>query len=140
MEHHQRILRFPEVFGVRLGKTAVYPAEVCDIFPGQVYKKKLDGRDTTEFLKLSTSKPKVRLSDIRKAVSGQVRGSHNLCSGLLLIAAVQFLGYANSPYMQQAGMTVSDQPMQVNGRLLPPPRVVYNAMSEVSLIYSANTW
>ena len=69
-------LRYPEAFGIRSGKSAVFPAEVCEVFPGQVYKKKLDGQDTTKMLKKTTKKPEERLSDIVKAVDQDVRLFH----------------------------------------------------------------
>jgi eukaryotic translation initiation factor 2C len=62
------------VFGVRVGKDAVFPAEFCTIVPGQVYKKKLNGRDTTTLLGKSTMRPDRRLQDIQQALSRDVSG------------------------------------------------------------------
>lgn len=71
-QHHNVTLKWPEAFGVRTSKTAVFPAEMCTIFPGQVYKKKLDGQDTTELLRMSTAPPRTRISNIQRAVSQNV--------------------------------------------------------------------
>lgn len=67
-------LREPRAFGVRIGRDAVVPAELCEIALGQVYKKKLDPADTTEFLRVSVMKPTERLAAIRNAVEGDVCG------------------------------------------------------------------
>lgn len=111
---------------MRIGKTAVYPAEVCTVFPGQVYKKKLDPRDTAEFLKTSTLKPDIRMREIQDAVDRDVRchlGFHRL--GLLTNNCSQILGYQNSSYMRDAEMTVETRPIQISGRVIRPPSVVY---------------
>ena len=74
-EHHHHIkIRYPQAFGVRIGRSAVYPAEMCTVAPGQVYKKKLEGSDTTKFLNKSTVRPGARIDDIQKAISSNVSG------------------------------------------------------------------
>ncbi|KAI0705837.1 Piwi-domain-containing protein, partial [Cytidiella melzeri] len=104
--HHGKHLQEPRAFGVRIGKDAVYPAEVCKILPGQVYKKKLDPTDMAEFLKLAVLKPQDRMNAIGQAV-------HN------------DLMYTQSPYMSEAGMKVETQPLEINARELKAPVVKY---------------
>ncbi|GJE90868.1 argonaute-like protein [Phanerochaete sordida] len=107
MEHHRYTLRNPHAFGVRANKSAVFPAEVCRIVPGQLYKKKLDGRATSEVIKHTSMRPDVRLDKIKKAVSSDI------------------LAYRNSPFMRDAGMNVDIDPLTVQGRRIEPPAVVY---------------
>lgn len=71
-QHHNIALRFPAMFGVRIGKDAVFPAEICDVIPGQLYRKKLSPEATVTFLKFSTQKPDARLRTIKEAVAGPV--------------------------------------------------------------------
>lgn len=68
---------YPEAFGVRIGRDAVHPAELCEIAPGQVYKKKLNPTDMTTFLQVSVVKPEERLRTICHALdnSGDVSES-----------------------------------------------------------------
>lgn len=60
------------MFGVRIGKDAVFPAEVCEVIPGQLYRKKLSPENTTQFLRFSVQKPHERLMTITNGVNGQV--------------------------------------------------------------------
>lgn len=61
---------------MRIGRDAVFPAEVCEVLPGQVYKKRLDPMDMQEFLKSSVMKPQARMDAIVEAVSGRVSDLH----------------------------------------------------------------
>lgn len=58
--------------GVRVGRTAIIPAEFLEIVPGQLYRKKIPPACQKDFLQFSTQKPHDRLRDIQNAVSGQV--------------------------------------------------------------------
>lgn len=68
-DHHRVRLSHPKAFGVRVSKTAIYPAEVCQIVPAQLYKKTLSGADTTKMMSVSTARPEKRLQDIQQAVA-----------------------------------------------------------------------
>ena len=68
-------LRFPEIFGVRIGRDAVFPAEVCVVERGQLYRKKIPAEIGPEFLKFSTQQPHDKLNTIEAAVSGPVSAS-----------------------------------------------------------------
>lgn len=65
-------LQLPRVFGVRIGRDAIIPAELCEVVPGQLYKKKIPADMGATFLKFATQKPDVRLRLIQDAVSGRV--------------------------------------------------------------------
>ena len=60
------------MFGVKISKNVVFPAEFCEIVPGQFYKKMLGEAQRTELVKHSTKKPDARIRSIREAVAGRV--------------------------------------------------------------------
>ena len=70
--HHNKPLRFPDSFGVRMKNGAIFPAEACSIKPGQRYTKRLSPEDTAAFMQLSVSKPDARLAAIQDAVKTNV--------------------------------------------------------------------
>ncbi|KIP09095.1 hypothetical protein PHLGIDRAFT_116659 [Phlebiopsis gigantea 11061_1 CR5-6] len=106
-DHHRVRLSHPKAFGVRVSKTAIYPAEVCQIVPAQLYKKTLSGADTTKMMSVSTARPEKRLQDIQQAV------------------AEDKMGYKSSPWVLDAEMAIETAPMEAPGRVLNPPNVVY---------------
>ncbi|KAI0934439.1 hypothetical protein AcV5_006280 [Taiwanofungus camphoratus] len=123
LQQHNRRLQYPEIFGVRLSKTAVFPAEVCVVVPGQLYKKKLSPDDTTTFLRFATQKPEERLRLIRESVAG-----HN-----------QIFDYHKSDFMQDAGMVVNPQPIQIRGRVLPTPQILYG-QGQMNIKQKTGAW
>ncbi|KAI0747992.1 Piwi domain-containing protein [Daedaleopsis nitida] len=100
-------VRHPSIVGVRIGKTAVIPAEFCRIVPGQVYRKKVSPDAQKEFLGFATQRPEIRLAAIEKAVRD---GDFD---------------YATSDFMRDAGMNVGMRPIVINGELIPPPPIKY---------------
>jgi eukaryotic translation initiation factor 2C len=76
-------VRFPKIIGVLVSpknaeNPVVYPAEVCQILPGQFYKKKipeeLQGKAVLDF---ATMRPAQRLDLINKGI--EARGSSAKC-------------------------------------------------------------
>ena len=65
-------LQQPNIFGVRIGRDAVIPAELCEVVPGQLYKKKIPADMSATFVKFATQRPDARLRSIQDAVSGKV--------------------------------------------------------------------
>ncbi|CAL1704410.1 unnamed protein product [Somion occarium] len=102
-------LRYSTVFGIQIGKDAVFPAEVCTITPGQLYKKKLSEDQTKSFVSLAVQKPHQRLGSIESAVSGDR----------------QLLDYQQSDFLATAGMVISTRPLEVEGHVLTPPQVLF---------------
>ncbi|KAI0094028.1 Piwi domain-containing protein [Irpex rosettiformis] len=117
--HHHRPIRWPKAFGVRIGKDAVYPAEVCKIISGQIYKKKLDPDDVAKFLESSVMKPPERLAAIERAVRNDLR-------------------YNDSHYMQEAGITVNHTALQITARQLEAPNVLYAGSGPMNV--SGGAW
>ncbi|KAI0646924.1 Piwi domain-containing protein [Trametes meyenii] len=109
-------VRFPRIVGVRVGKTAIFPAEFCEIIPGQLYRKKIPPDAQREFLQFATQKPHERMRDIENSVAGQG----------------QLFDYASSDFMKEAGMEVDTRIMSVRGSVLSPPKIRY-AGSDIPL-------
>lgn len=110
-EKYGYALRYPGMFGVRIGKDAVFPAEVCEVIPGQLYRKKLSPENTTQFLRFSVQKPHERLMTITNGVNGQN----------------QVFDYNNSDVMKTSGMVVDSHPIQIRGRVLNTPQIRYKS-------------
>ena len=66
-------VKHPRIVGVKLGKSAVIPAEFCKVIPGQVYRKKIPVEAQRGFLEFATQKPDVRFRAIEGAVQQGVR-------------------------------------------------------------------
>ncbi|KAF7796477.1 hypothetical protein EIP86_007654 [Pleurotus ostreatoroseus] len=111
-EHHHIMLQYPDAFGVQVGYSdAIFPAEVCEIVTGQRYKKKLSPEDTATFISQTKAKPNEKLRDIMNAVNGRP------------------LDYTRSPWMEDAGLQVSVQPIVATSRVLPAPTIKYGGDS-----------
>ncbi|KAK0240575.1 argonaute-like protein [Armillaria nabsnona] len=113
---HSIDIHFPDAFGIMTsGKNAshpvVYPAELCSILPGQLYKKRLPNHLTSEAVSFATMTPDVRL----KAIMGH--GDN----GRGIVSPIQ--GYKGSKYIQESGMQISMSPLHIRGRMLPTPRI-----------------
>ncbi|KAJ6618325.1 Piwi domain-containing protein [Mycena sp. CBHHK59/15] len=119
-EHFRRAynvrLAHPNTFGVRLsGSSApfpvIVPAELCDVLPGQLYKKRLPVSATTAAVDFATMAPRNRLQTIA--------GGHS--TGV----ASPIQGYMNSEFVRDAGMIIDSQPITLNAKLLAPPAMVF---------------
>ncbi|KAG8958174.1 hypothetical protein FRC00_002972, partial [Tulasnella sp. 408] len=89
----------------KLGKTAWVPMELCDVVQGQFYRKTLTPDQTKHMVEFSTPKPEDRLRNIRNGL--------------------QYLGYGNSPYLQDFGINVDPNLITIKGRILPTPTLLY---------------
>lgn len=57
---------------MRLGRSAIIPAEFCEIVEGQLFKRKIPADIQKKFLAFATQRPEHRLRAIQKAVGGAV--------------------------------------------------------------------
>lgn len=73
-------LRYPRVFGVRIGRDNIFPAEVCTVEEGQLYRKKVPAEVGPDFLKFSIQRPPEKLRTIEAAISGAVGAPHPVLS------------------------------------------------------------
>ncbi|KAI0670510.1 Piwi domain-containing protein [Trametes maxima] len=117
-------VRFPRIVGVRVGRTAIIPAEFCEIVPGQLYRKKIPPEAQREFLQFATQKPRERMRDIENSVSGQG----------------QLFDYASSDFMKEAGMEVDTRIMSVQGTVLQPPQIRYAQNGTLNIRAKAGSW
>lgn len=65
-------IQYPQCFGVRVGQRAIFPAEVCRVSPGQLFRRRLEPEQQRDFIKYAVQPPFRRLADIQGAVQGQV--------------------------------------------------------------------
>ncbi|KAG8946718.1 hypothetical protein FRC04_011496 [Tulasnella sp. 424] len=106
-----RPLRFPTVVCVLLGKRAWVPLELCEVLPGQFYRKTLTPDQTKHMVEFSTLRPDARLRNIRNGL--------------------QQLSYGNSAYLQDFGINVEPNPTTIKGRILPTPTLIYGRNSSI---------
>ncbi len=91
---------------MRVSKTALWPLEFCNVDDKQKYAKKLDPQQTADSLKLTTVKPQDRMPILRQ--------------GIKTILPTN----AGSP-LNQWGLQISQELMQVEGRILLAPEINY---------------
>lgn len=109
---HSETVADPAIFGVVLSSTRrdVVPAQFCSVVEGQLYKKRVSPEVTASVVRASDKPPKERLRLIAAAVSGQNT----------------ILDYANSDFMNRAGLSVDANPIGIQGRYLEPPRIKFH--------------
>lgn len=130
-------VQYPEYVGVKIGRTAIIPAEFCEVRPAQVYRKKIApvGHPSRRieaqrrFLEFATQRPERRFADIKSAVA-----EDNVCAwlytghcGLHSLTIQKVFNYTDSDYMQEAGMLVNPEPMELRGKVITPPPIKYGS-------------
>ncbi|TEB35971.1 hypothetical protein FA13DRAFT_1214327 [Coprinellus micaceus] len=102
---HSVYLRYPTLPGVILRRDPpeIIPMELCEIEPGQFFRKSLPQTATQEMLKMATMRPEDKSRYIKSTVSS----------------------YGRWEAVQDAGMSVSTEPTEVPARLLPPPQLAF---------------
>lgn len=103
-------LRYPGLPCVIVLKNNHLPMEVCMLLPGQRYSKKLGPIQVAEMIKLTCVKPADRLKSIE--------------------AGMNAFSFGNNEYLKHWGLEVSQVPISIKGRTLPPPKLEYNAASQ----------
>ncbi|KAG6334555.1 hypothetical protein ID866_4531 [Astraeus odoratus] len=77
-------------------------------------------------VEFTSERPRERMAAI---LNGMGSGNANPVSCDLdvkyLLSAMQVLSYANSPFIQEAGLAISNTPSLIDGQLLPAPEMVY---------------
>jgi eukaryotic translation initiation factor 2C len=103
-------LRFPDVICVELSTGALIPLELCQVPEGQIMRKQVPPDKTNSVLEFATKRPNQRLGSI--------------CDGL------RVLDYGDSEYIHHFGMTVEDQPLKTQARVINPPTLRYHQSSK----------
>ncbi|KZT55686.1 Piwi-domain-containing protein [Calocera cornea HHB12733] len=98
-------LQYPDMCLVELASGAKLPIEICDVVPGQLWKRQTPPNQIRSILEFSTQKPSARLRAIQNSMS--------------------ILEYGQSKYLAAFNMRVTEQPINVTGRVLNPPGLMY---------------
>ncbi|PCH38271.1 Piwi-domain-containing protein [Wolfiporia cocos MD-104 SS10] len=116
-------VKYPDLFGVRIGSGAIFPAEICEVVPGQLYRKKIPQQLAPKFVKYTAQKPDQRLRAIQEGVAGPQ----------------QVFDYDRSDFMIDAGVEVRPEPIQIQGRVLNTPQIKYGS-SVLSIRPRSGSW
>ncbi|TDL22764.1 Piwi-domain-containing protein [Rickenella mellea] len=111
MHYFQRIknrsLTHPNIPGIRVGRGDVIPFELCTVVPNQIYRKVIREKEvSTQVLNFMNRKPADRLKEIEKGYNA--------------------MNYGDSPFIRNAGLAISRNPLDVAGRVLNPISMIYN--------------
>ncbi|CAB4404415.1 unnamed protein product [Rhizophagus irregularis] len=98
-------LSYPSLPCVAVKGNVYLPMEVCDIAPEQRYMRKLNRDQTDLMMNFTRQNPSIRANKIQ--------------DGLKL------LNYRENEYLQQFGMSISNEMAVVNARILPTPTIEY---------------
>ncbi|KAG2158147.1 Piwi-domain-containing protein [Suillus bovinus] len=117
MKAWSRPINYPNIIGIQVGskdRDEVIPAELCNIAPDQRYTRKLPPEFSPSMVKFSSKNPQDRLALISAGINNSITADQRSA-----------LDYQNSPFLQDAGITVSPDPISINGRVLPTPKIHY---------------
>ncbi|KAJ7127554.1 argonaute-like protein [Mycena crocata] len=113
-----RPLKFPSMLCVEVGQGALIPIELCTVLPGQLFKSEVPDDKLkslrADSVKFATKHPKERLDLIRKG------------SGIFK--------YQQSDYVLKFGVTVDQDFLSTEARVLPAPKLNYGAGGKASTV------
>lgn len=122
-EQYNINLKYPKLPCLAVGspqRSIFLPMEVCRIPPGQRYMRRLDGLQTSDMIKIANCKPMERLEGIKRA------------TGLI---------QEHGDYLGNFKLQFGKDLVQVNGRVLSPPRVFYGKNSrEPEIVPHQGAW
>ncbi|KAF1807456.1 hypothetical protein FB192DRAFT_1465653 [Mucor lusitanicus] len=98
-------LNYPFLPCVVVRKDTFLPLEVCEIAPGQRFTRRLNRRQTAEFITATAKPPQVRFNKINEGLN--------------------LLRHRNNPYLEEFGLAVNQEMEVVNARIMDPPRVAF---------------
>lgn len=122
-QHHGITLQRPDLPVLNVGTRAdpqYMPAEICEVLPGQSYRRLLSGEQTSEMLKFAARFPNLNAMSI--AGTQEVPGN-----GLRLFRLADPAGTGNpqANSVQPWGFRVGTSMITVPGRILDSPQVFY---------------
>ena len=123
LERYQMKLRFPHLPCLQVGqehKNTYLPMEVCDIVAGQRCMKKLTDLQTSTMIKATA-----------RSAPDREREICNL---------MRRADYNNDPFVQTFGINVSSRLMEIQGRILPPPRLQYGGRTKQQTVPHQGVW
>lgn len=108
-ETYRKKLKYPRINCLNVGpanRNIYLPIEFCKIAKAQKVAKKLSDNETAQFIRSTAKIPAQRCAKIREIVHSQ--------------------NFSTDPLMRALQFSISDQPMNLDGRVLPPPRLLMN--------------
>jgi eukaryotic translation initiation factor 2C len=99
-------LQYPSVICALVGQVAMVPLELCTVPKGQFMRKAIPDDKVRKVLEFSTKKPHQRLQSIKDGL--------------------RRLEYGQSEYVRTFGMTVDQDPVLTEARVIQAPRLRYN--------------
>lgn len=125
-EKYQKKIAEPGVPCLVVGspeRSVFLPCEVATIPPGQRYPRKLDEQQTSDMIKIANQKPHVRFQTIRQGAAA------------LLDEPESRRG------LEAFNLSIGKDLIQVQGRVLAPPKLFYHASSrEAEIVPSQGAW
>lgn len=124
--HYNIQLRFPYLPCLKVGsiQRAVFlPLEVCDIIPGQRYLRKLNEQQTAQMIRLTCQTPDRRANKIAQAINDLGLAERN--TGIIA---------SDKDFLENFGVKVSEEMMEIPARVLDPPTIQYHPTSREPLI------
>ncbi|CAH1772409.1 unnamed protein product [Owenia fusiformis] len=122
-ERYKMKLQFPHLPCLQVGqeqKHTYLPLEVCRVIAGQRCLKKLTDNQTSTMIKATArSAP-----DREKEINSLVRKAD----------------FNSDPHLQLFGVSVSNRMVEVQGRVIPPPKLLYGGRTKAQAIPNQGVW
>ncbi len=123
LDKYKMKLRFPHLPCLQVGqehKHTYLPLEVCNIVQGQRCVKKLTDMQTSTMIKATA-----------RSAPDREREINNL---------IRKADFNNDPYVQEFGLNISNNLMEVRGRVLPPPKLQYGGRTKQQALPNQGVW
>ncbi|KAG0300267.1 eukaryotic translation initiation factor 2C, 2 [Linnemannia gamsii] len=104
-----RRLQYPFMPCVVTGRDVFLPMEICTVIEGQRHIKKLNEKQTADMIKFTCQPPQVRANKIKDGL--------------------KILNYHENEFLNDFGMKVATEMVQINARVLPAPTISYHPSS-----------
>lgn len=109
LDKYKKRLSYPQLNLLKVGpshRDIYVPIEFCKIAKGQKVTKKLSDAETSQFIRKTAKLPAQRIGITRHIVHQQ--------------------NFSNDSMMKSLQFSISDRPVELSGRVLPPPRLLMN--------------
>ncbi|CEP19097.1 hypothetical protein [Parasitella parasitica] len=119
VERYNKRLRYPFLPCIQVKKDIFLPMEVCELAAGQRYTKKLNGKQTSEFIKITCQPPNVRVNKI--------------------MDGLKLLEHQQNPFFEEFGMEIGQEMEIVKARVLKSPSIKYSD-SQPPFVPQGGSW
>ncbi|CAG8517980.1 1404_t:CDS:10 [Racocetra persica] len=107
-------LTYPHLPCIVVKKDVFLPLEVCEVIEGQRYIRKLSEKQTADMIRFTCQPPHMRANRIKQGI--------------------EILNYRGNEYLQQFGVTVSNDMIMAPARVIPTPTLQYHPSSREAII------